>query len=147
MKSSLLSRLNDAEVAAFCCCAADAPGWQREVEDFLRASALRSTEHVVGLRDDEDRLVGVSCFDPVTITELPLPNPVKVRGWSLLVMGVAVDHQGNGHAKTLLRETLGRMKQIDETRTVLRARAHADNAVSLRLLISDRLIKADVGER
>lgn len=133
MIASLLGRSHDAELAAFCCCSADAPRWRREVEDYLRTAVLRKADFVVGLRNDEGELVGVSGFNPITIKGLPVNRPTDLPGWNLVVVGVAEDHQRNGHGKALLKETLEIMAQADTTRTLVVARAHRENHASLSL--------------
>lgn len=136
MNSSLLGRINDAELAAFCCCKEGAPDWQREVEDYLRGAAVRRAQYVLGLRKDEGELVGVSAFDPKSITGLPVRQPIEVRGWRLLAVGIALDDQGQGHARALFIETLTMMLRLDRSRSLVKARVHEDNTLSLRACAS-----------
>jgi hypothetical protein len=133
MKASLLGRSHDAQLAAFCCCSDGAPRWRQEVENFLRTAVLRRADHVVGLWSDEGDLVAVSGFNPLVIKGLPVNSPINLPGWDLLVLGVSLDHQGNGHGKGLLTETLKIMAQTDVTRTVVKARAHCENHASLHI--------------
>jgi hypothetical protein len=77
MRSSLLGRGDDAELAAFCCCAEGATRWQLEVEEYIRSFALRQADRILGLRQDDGRLVGVSAFDPRTIDGLPIQRPPR----------------------------------------------------------------------
>jgi len=130
MKASLLGRNHDAELAAFCCCPEGAPGWQQEVETFLRTAVFRRADYVVGLWDG-GQLVGVSGFNPITIKGLPVASPIDLPGWDLIVIGVSLDQQQNGHGKTILAETLKIMAQTDPTRTLVSARAHRENHVSI----------------
>jgi hypothetical protein len=131
VKSSLLGRADDGEVAAFCCCPEDAPHFQREVEDYLRAAALKRAEYVLGLRDEEGSLVGISAFDPEPIPGPPVEPSIEVRGWKLLAIGIDIEQQRNGHSKTLLERTFETMFHLDESRSLVIARAHVDNVASL----------------
>ena len=131
MRATLLGRTADDELAQFSCCPDDSPGHISAVQKYLAVFAQRQSAYVLGLRDENGTLVGVSAFDETTVKVLPVLNPTEVRGWHLDAVGIALSHQRRGYSKLLFDETFSVMHQLDPSRSLVVASVHYENEISI----------------
>jgi RimJ/RimL family protein N-acetyltransferase len=131
VEHSFATRADDADFAGFCCCQTGASAWQVEVENYVRASVLGHAEEVLAFRDEEGELLAVSAFDRQQI-DLPGAQPRELRGWHLQVVALRLDAQRNGHSAKVFTATFEAMRDLDKTRSVIRANVHKDNAASIK---------------
>jgi GNAT superfamily N-acetyltransferase len=131
MDAVLLGRADDQEVLQFCCCEDDAPDYIASVQRYVSILALRRDEHVVGLRDQDDDLIGIASFDRTVIGILPMQQPTDVRGWYLKAAAVDLDRQGDGISKALFDSTFEIMRHLDPSRSLIAAAVHRNNLPSI----------------
>jgi RimJ/RimL family protein N-acetyltransferase len=84
---------------------------------------------VLAFRDDEQRLVAVSAFDPRRI-DIPLNAPVEHHGWHLQVVALDREQQGHGLAQVVFAETFAAMREVDPARILVTGNIHKDNSPS-----------------
>ncbi len=132
MKCSFATLADDAEFAKFSCCPPDGAGWLREVENYVRVSALKRAEHVLVLRDDGSELLAVSAFDSRTIDFVPINHPIEVGGWHLYAVAVRLTDQRKGICAELFARTFEAMRTLNRTRSLVTADVHRHNDASIR---------------
>jgi hypothetical protein len=115
--------------------------WIQEVEEYIRAFALRTAHHVLLFETDEGDLAGVSAFARQDVSPA---GRRRVPAWRLEVIALSPAWQGKsvdadiaGCAPTmkaseyLLRSTFRRMLELDPRRVIVVARVHDDNRASM----------------
>ncbi len=131
LSRSPANRADDAEFAEFCCCDSDAPAWEVEAENYVRASALGHSEHVLAMRNDDGLLVAVSAFTRRDIEIVPVAQPTQQVGWHLQVMAVRLEHQRQGVCGEAFALTFEAMRELDDRRGLITAHVHKDHGPSL----------------
>jgi hypothetical protein len=126
---------DDTEFAGFYCCdATNATPWTQEAENYVRAHALRRSQHCLAFRDS-GALVAVSAFSP-TVLGLPLNQPVDQPVWQLDVVAIALNHQSQGLSSEVFQGTFEVMRQLDLERDAVTAYVHQQHAHSIRACAS-----------
>lgn len=140
MDVSFASLEDDDEFSTFECWDGVAPlPWVAEVHNYVRGWVLRQEPFVLAFREDQE-LVAVSAFRPSSI-DLPLAEPISRDAWHLAVVGVRLQHQGQGLCQSVIEETFSRMREQDPARSLVTAFIHEDNGPSLRACARAGLIE------
>jgi len=121
---------NDAEFAAFACCGTEDAPWIREAENYVRAWALRRSEHCLAFRDAGE-LVAASAFDASVLGGFPLVEPVDRLVWHLNVVAMSAAYQRQGLSSEVFRSTFEVMRDIDPRREDVTANVHREHTASL----------------
>ncbi len=122
---------DDDEFGTFSCWDGDpsAP-WVAEVENYVRAWALRDAQYVLTFRDDEGTLVAVAAFDKRVIS-VPIVEPIDHPGWHLLVVAIRLQDQRKGLSRDVFGGIFEAMRAVDSDRVLYTAYVHIANRSSV----------------
>lgn len=111
------------------CCTPDLDGWSYEVEQGLRTSlSWRSGgphRRVTLLVDEHETVLAIARYRPFFITDVPF-------GWTIEVLGVRLERQGEGFGTMLMQQILWDLREVSPG-GIAGWFVHVDNAISLRV--------------